>query len=599
MDYHLSATNLGVAHAALLLDEAVENAFNIPDHSFASERQYHLLQRTTHIIGRIISRDKTMTATDLKVEKQQRHKRLYNLHSWTGIIVGLLIFIVSLSGCIALFDNEIHTWEDPALRIALPEDPVAVDPLFEEFWSEANAQGEIVSTNLFLPSHEYPFYMSFIRVKPEGTAKEHDDPILLERKWHPKTGQVLPNREDGLSRWLLDFHRNLNLPRQLGRALVGVVGILLLLSIITGVLIHRKLLKELFTMRFYRSVRLKWQDAHKVIGLWGLPFFTIISFTGAFLGIVTILAPLAAFLAFKGDTETLIDAVVGSHAEPTGVQTQMLSLDELRQIKHPQVGTKPSLLIFENWKDETAEVELLYEQSERLERYRIMKISGANGNIMANDKLTTDTPGTRVTNALTPLHYGTYGGISLKFLYLLLGLSLCVITALGSMMWIERRLHGHEGSKSKQFYERLNRFNTGTMLGIIVTSIALFHFDKIYWGVEQMRFAANGWAYFGIWFAIIVYAMTQQNQYAVTRQALSLTGILMIAIPLTNGVATDNWFWTELVARGATSAWVDLSFLILGFIGLLATSLMPAKRLTENASDENEALKTRDMVPAE
>lgn len=42
----------------------------------------------------------------------ERHHRNYDLHSWSRVAQGLFIFVVCFTGCLALFDAELHAWED-------------------------------------------------------------------------------------------------------------------------------------------------------------------------------------------------------------------------------------------------------------------------------------------------------------------------------------------------------------------------------------------------------------------------------------------------------------------------------------------------------
>ena len=59
-----------------------------------------------------------------------RHLRNYDLHSWTGIALGLIVYVVAFTGCFALFDNEIRTWEDPTLRVSVPNELPAMDAVY-------------------------------------------------------------------------------------------------------------------------------------------------------------------------------------------------------------------------------------------------------------------------------------------------------------------------------------------------------------------------------------------------------------------------------------------------------------------------------------
>ena len=255
---------------------------------------------------------------------RDRHKRFYGVHSWSGIVLGLLIYVVAFSGTVAMFADEIKTWEDPALRLPLVEGMGNLDSQFAAFREELSQIGETELLILDYPHDPAPYFRAYGHVHVDGQPDQD-----IEQKWHPVTGEKLLVREAGLSEWVLDFHRNFMLPRTLGRALVGVVGMVLMLSSLTGVLIHGKIIKEFFTLRLQRSQRLKWQDSHKVIGIISLPFSSMMAFTGAFLGVIAILAPIIAVLAFKGDQDALINAVLGEPLKPTGEIVEMVSLEQI------------------------------------------------------------------------------------------------------------------------------------------------------------------------------------------------------------------------------------------------------------------------------
>lgn len=535
-----------------------------------------------------------------------RHLRNYDLHSWTGIALGFFVFIVSLSGSIALFDAELKSWEDPARRLVLTDNPVPVDPIFREFIAEQQAEGELNSASLRFPNQIEPYYSAFAFLEDEnGESHFH------QRRWDPATGEEIPERGAGLSVWLLDFHRDLMWPdalggRTVGRSLVGVVGVILMLAIFSGVIAHTKIFEELFTIRYWRSVRLKWQDTHKVAGLWGLPFFAMISATGAFLGIVAILSPLVAVLAFKGDTEALIEAVIGAPAEPAGIEAEMIPLDGLSSVLHSESGLKPDRVLINHWGDEEATYTLLYHADTQLAIYDSMTISAVTGEKAVNETFETRSAASRVSSAVTPLHYGTFGGehgsfasIALKILYLVLGLCLAIITAMGNMMWIERRLHGNDGSKSEVFYRRLSRFNVGVCSGMALASVAIFYLDKLYFGAEALRISWTGWTYFGVWFVAIFYALSVTNEYRSLVAILTATGVGLMGIPVLNAAVTGDVFWDALTSGHTASAWIDVACLICGALTVAAARSLPRTRPEKQRVRKRKAAPETALAPAE
>lgn len=505
--------------------------------------------------------------------KQDRHKRLYGLHSWTGIILGLLIYVVAFTGTAAMFADEIKTWEDPALRLSVPETPIAIEPAFQEFYKDLTKVGTPETIVFNFPDQHHPYYEAFSRVRIKG-QKSQD----LRQRWHPQTATIVPQRGQGLSEWILDFHRNFMLPRTLGRSLVGVVGMFLMLSILTGILIHGKVIKEFFTLRLGRSQRLKWQDSHKVLGIITLPFSTMMAFTGAFLGVIAILAPIIAFLAFKGDQEALINAVLGAPNQPSGEQVQMISLDDVHALTHPDSGTYPYRAIITHYGDKNAQIDVLFKADLELTTTEIMPISGATGQPLRETLLEQADAANRTVNAMSPLHYGTYGGIILKWLYVALGLALSALTATGLMLWVERRQHGSEGQRSDRFYECTTRLNIGVCMGFPVATLGLFYLDKLYVGTESARLFWTGWVYFGLVALTVVYAFTQSESYKTTRRLFVLCGVLLMGIPVLNAVMTGARFWAADGLGQSLSNGVDISAFCLGVLTIIASTQLPEQR---------------------
>ncbi|ADM10768.1 Aspartate kinase [Parvularcula bermudensis HTCC2503] len=514
---------------------------------------------------------------------QARHKRNYDLHSWSGIVLGLFVFIVAFTGCAALFGHELHTWEDPARRLPLAENPAPIDATFTSWVAEqAGPDAEIEFARLSYPTPIEPYYTGAIEYElhTEDGGHEH---IFVEQRWETQTGAPIADRGHGLSHWLVDFHRELMWPASLGgttvgRGVVGIAGVILLLSIISGVVAHTKILQELFTLRFFRSMRLKWQDTHKVLGLWGLPFYTMIGLTGAVIGVVTLLAPAIALLTFKGDTEALFDAVLGTPEERAGVAAQMMSVDDFQDRTHPESGNPLRYLIVTNWGDETATYDLYFDADTELAQIEGYRVDAVTGERIDGGAMENVTPANRVLNAMTPLHYGTYGGIALKFLYLALGLSLAIITALGLMMWVERRLHGNEGRRSPLVYKAISKLTVGVTCGLPLASAAIFYADRLIPVAPDGRIAMIGWSYFTVWGAGLIYAFLRGNDYRATKDLLLATGGLLAAIPVLNTATTGDLFVTGLFSNHIAAAGVDLTMLVMGALTIAGVLMLPKGR---------------------
>ena len=516
---------------------------------------------------------------------RDRYLRIYDLHSWSGICLGLFIYIVAFTGCLALFVEEIKTWEAPELRHSISDEVAPIMPQFRD-WVVGNAQGNKIDfITFYFPSSHEPYYRSIMGTRPDSKDAEQS---RSEAKWLATTGEQIEVRGSGLSTWLLDFHRELMWPdfiggSRAGRSIVGIAGIVLMLSIISGIITHTKIIKQMFTLRVERSNLLKWQDMHKVLGLWPLPFHVVISFTGASLGIIALLSPLVAAIAFKGDTEALTQAVNAPRVKPTGIHADMLSVDQvwdtpfrIGEVSSDEL-TRPKVIVINNWGDKTARYNVLYPVDTELAFYDRLILDATDGKVIKREAADQVSPAFRVTNAITPLHYGNFGGIWLKALYAGLGLMLAVLTATGLIIWIERRLYGKEGRKNPNLYQRIDKLTIGVTLGLPVASVAIFYLDKLYFGAESARLFATGITYFFVWLGCIAFAFLRKNKYACINELFLVTAIMLVFVPLLNFLTVgDNLFFA--LGQTASWAWVDMSIAILGCFLAVVTLYLPKKR---------------------
>src|SRR5690606_1906301 len=72
-----------------------------------------------------------------------------------------------------------------------------------------------------------------------------------------------------------DFFFTLHSPLhagQLGMYIVGLAGVFMLAALVSGVIIHRRIFKDFFTLRPRAQGQRAWLDAHNLFGVVGLPF---------------------------------------------------------------------------------------------------------------------------------------------------------------------------------------------------------------------------------------------------------------------------------------------------------------------------------------
>jgi uncharacterized iron-regulated membrane protein len=204
-------------------------------------------------------------------------KAIFQLHLWAGLILGLYILLISITGSILVFSNELF-------RAATPE-PIVVTssaPPLTDHQLEAAATGAYPGYRVVRITHgPTPGYAVDISLKRGNSTRN--------RLFHPYTGADLGNSVP-LGTWLisrtLDLHDNL-LTGESGRRVNGVGAILIVLLAFTGLVVWwpgvASWRRSLIVRRRVGWQRLIW-DLHSAIGFWLFAFILMFGLSGIYLG---------------------------------------------------------------------------------------------------------------------------------------------------------------------------------------------------------------------------------------------------------------------------------------------------------------------------
>lgn len=472
--------------------------------------------------------------------RQQTRVRLYDVHASTGAALGVFLFALCFSGSVALFVDELAAWERPSARAEMPERP-AVDAAIRAFADRAD--GRLPPAFLVhLPGPSRPTIVLDRLPSSGDTARRRIEADAA-------TGRLVAPLHEGVGRFLRSLHTDLHLPAPWGRYLVGLGGIAMLLSLVTGVATHAKILTNLHVFRPDRSRRLAWADAHRVLGVWALPFHAMIAFSGAILGLAGLLLAVLALAAFSGDRDRAVEAIAGAPPVATGEPAAMASLDAIladARARSPEAA--PTLIDIRHWGDAGAEARVRVEGFPTLKWYAEHRYALATGRHRESWSLGA-TAGGRVYAALTPLHYGSFGGLALKALYAVLGLLAAMAIATGLVVWLERRRQ-----RGRPVSARLSGLVVGAMAGMgLATAGALAAHHAV--PDDGARVFRIGVVYVGLWIGAAALAAGLGDDRRATRLLLRLTAALFLAAPLLRMLAEGGpGFGPGTLAANATDA---------------------------------------------
>lgn len=361
-------------------------------------------------------------------------KRLWQIHSWLGLICGLGLILIGLTGSVLVFHKEINAtlygeinaadYNPASPRLALGEQLSQVRSQFPEFW----VSGWLLNRD---PESRDIAYM-----KPRGTDDWHK--LRVDQYTGEIPGQPLSYR-DTLHGWFVDLHYTL-FADHIGMVITAVLALGLIALSVTGIWIYRSFWKNLFRLRWGNSLRIFCSDLHKAIGISSVPLNLILGFTGAYWNI----------------THLLHELEEHAHEEEHAI---MMPLEDTLPIEQLMATATDRWSVFRiNYiyfpTDQDPNIYFYgsnHFDSPFLSPYGSwMGVNSQTGEIAVENDLRETGLWALIVDAFEPFHFGDFGGLFTKIIWCLAGLAPGVLAISGSLIFFARRAKSRAKSPSKQ-----------------------------------------------------------------------------------------------------------------------------------------------------
>jgi len=371
---------------------------------------------------------KVSTAKPALVRRNSCVAALLAGHSALGLGFCALIYLICLSGAIAVFERELQRWEQPAIPTVTRIGPQAIETAIAMLRRHAPRESA-ASITITLPAPDRPQLLV--------SAGGHEG--KGGRDWYAdENGNLVAEVRHPVASFISGLHTDLHLPLFLGRMVVGISGIALLCLIISGALAHTRIFKDAFRLRLGGSHRLELADMHNRLGTWVLPFALIISFTGAFVALFFFMFAGVAATTYRGDMDKAFTDLAGPfpkhdvRAQPLPPITPLME-----RVRRPPVAVIESIDIQQPG-TRGQQIGLNLRGSDPLLGAARIVFDGGGRQIHSSAALPHSIP-QQLLLATQPVHFGWFGGIGVKIAYGLLGIALCVTTSTGAQIWLQRR----------------------------------------------------------------------------------------------------------------------------------------------------------------
>jgi uncharacterized iron-regulated membrane protein len=362
------------------------------------------------------------------------NKILFKIHRVVAFILCLPLLLICLSGSALVFKYELDSILMPERVSVVPA--TSVRQPFDTLLNTLNRnypQYEITGWQVFTD----PNRADLVYVMAHGGSDWSSlfvDPYSARALSPPRPPQYY------FSDALREFHYQF-LMNDTGLFICAVIAVLMCLQAMTGLILHRKFWKVLFTFRHWARPIIYLGDTHKLIGVLASPVLLVLGVTGAYWNVSQLI-----YSANKPLSEPYI---VDSRLYNSAISLDALVADGRQKLpgftlSFISLPSKPGYAISLLGKVENQKA--LYSEFANTLSY-----NAQSGEFMAVRDIREAAIDKKITNSFRKLHFGDFAGLASRLIWAVVGLSPLVLVLSGlSMYCLRRPVRKRAADKRKQ-----------------------------------------------------------------------------------------------------------------------------------------------------
>ncbi|MDO7840838.1 PepSY-associated TM helix domain-containing protein [Sphingomonas immobilis] len=478
------------------------------------------------------------------------------LHTWSGLLVGWVLFIVFVSGTTAYWREALNRWAQPELPRV--EDPARVVRGSQAFLAKKAPDAK---TWFITAPSDRSAAGSVFWVPAKGGGRGHgrrDTSATIDAEGQPVTARATRGGD-----FFYRFHFDLfYMPVIWARWIVSICAMFMLVAILSGIVTHKKIFRDFFTFRGGKGQR-SWLDGHNAVAVLGLPFHLMITYTG----LVTLMAMLMpwAVVANYAKPGAFFDLTFpqAPPAERADRPAPLVDIASLWRDGARRLGTPVDFIAVTNPGDAAARVTMSASNRAMLSSYTpSITYDGVTGKVIWASP---PSGGAQVTaGAMIGLHAGRFGDYPMRWLYFLCGIGGSLMVASGLVLWTVKRREKLPDPERPHFgFHLVERLNVGVVGGYPLAIAGFLWANRLLPVGLADRANAEVNTMFALWGAVLLFAFVRKPVRA-WAELLGLTGALLVALPVFDMIATPKGLPATIAAGDWVLAAADLTLLALG-----------------------------------
>ncbi|WP_299590893.1 PepSY domain-containing protein [Mucilaginibacter sp.] len=377
-------------------------------------------------------------------------KAILFMHRWLGFITGLVVFIVSITGCLFCFQDEIQDAIHSYRKVDVQNKPYLAPSALKQIALKQHPGATV----------NYVYYYG--KDRPAAVLTNHPKLGLQYVYLNPYTG-IITHTEDPQSNFFIIveyIHLYLLLPPKIGGIIVGVSVIIFVLIMITGIVLwwpkRKSDRKRSFNVKWNGRWRRVNYDLHNVLGFYATGITIILAITGLSIAFDWIREGIYATANLGGSYAT--EKVISK--SDSLLKSSLINKPVIDQALLVAKNRSPEAQMFLIYNDDAADgiigvtayaKTLHYYKSDG---YTFDKYSGKLLQTLKHDK---KSPGMKLNAMNYDIHVGQIFGLTGKIIAFLASLICATLPITGFIIWWGKRKKSKKSKPRTVMHRRLEK----------------------------------------------------------------------------------------------------------------------------------------------
>ncbi|TVL24432.1 peptidase [Shewanella xiamenensis] len=512
--------------------------------------------------------------------KETFFRTLSWLHTWAGLLVCWVLLLIFFAGSLSYFRHEISLWAEPELHRGTFQDYQANQLISQldkgQHYIESHSPAETQRWLINFPTQRSPMLSFAWQLPPEkgqrrGKIEQHT--ALADG-----SGVITDVRDSRGGDFFYRLHFDLHyMPAITARYIVGVCTMFMLIALISGIVIHKRIFKDLFSFRQNKGAR-SWLDAHNVSSVIALPYHLMITYTGL-ITLMLIYIPWTVSTAYPEDNQAFLKELNPARQteKASGIYAEQVRLSQLLPQVQAEWGNAPIKQVIVSYPQDKNSQVTFYQNTGKdvTDESTLLVFNGVTGELKYASPH--EVSGTVATyDTMMSLHTARFAAPLLRILFFFCGLLGCAMVATGTLMWAIRLRQKQQktidkGEKPSRGLRLVEGLNFMFILGLPLGAAAFFYANRILpadfatrsaWEVHSFFIALGAmgvWAFFG----------RSRRDWQI---ALVLIATLYCALPILNALTSPSHFIDNIQSQQWALVGFDVLAVLIGVVMLFAST---------------------------